>query len=426
MSRRTSCARGLARGLVASSLALLWLLAACGGPPVRATAVPGAGSGAALRVVLFPYIPDSVGDDFAALKATLASGFEAQHPGVDVEIVIDENLDLYDYAPGGTLSKLLGSGPEAAQLVEIDTLLMSTLVESGWVQPTGLQNPGVFATAWQTASVSGVSYGVPTYLCTNVIYSTAPTLTAAQNGTNLLGVLSAVKPGVPPLVGNYKGSWTLAGSYVDAWGDSNGTAALASSFALPLDQRTMAFFSPVVSSCASSPSKNPCLDGTYAEGTGAETAYAAGEANGYFGYTERLFYIRSAAPAAPLPQVASAPLGGGTQPTMFVDALVMNPGCQGSCLQNAQAFAAYMATPSVRTMIAFSQDGPPGTLPRYLLQASTAFYSDEPAASDPMYRSYLPIVQRATPYPNAGFPQSRRALSDALTQALTNPPPPGS
>lgn len=426
--RSSSVQRGAASFSWHGIAALLVVLVACGGASSRAT-TPSLGTAQGpLRVVLFPYIPDSVGDNFASLKAALESGFESQHPDVQLEVVINKDLDVYDYSADGTLSKLLGSGPDAAQVVEVDTLLMGTLVQNRWVQPTGMNNPGAYELAWQAASVNGVSYGVPTYLCTNVIYSTAGSLSTAQNGTNLLGILSSVKPGVPPLVGNYQGSWTLSGSYVDAWADTNGTANISASFVLPLDQETMAFFAPVVNSCVSSPNHNPCLNGTYAAGTGAETAFATGQANGFFGYTERLFFIRSAAPSAPLPQVISAPIGASSHPTMFVDSLVFNPSCLGDCLAAAQAFAAYMSTVAVRNLIAFSQDGPPGTLPRYLLQASTSFYASQPASGDPMYRAYSPIVQDAVPYPNTGFPQVRKALTEALNQALIGarapaPPP---
>ncbi|HTN90418.1 MAG TPA: hypothetical protein VL242_42380 [Sorangium sp.] len=406
---------------------MLSLLVGCGRPPpVAAPGVPPGGTAVVLKAALFPYIPDSVGDNFASLIRTLESGFEAMQPGVDLQITIDPNMDLYDYAPGGTLNTLLGNGAGAMSVVEVDTLLMGTLVSAGWVQPSGMSNPGVFTSAWEAASVGGTAYGMPTYLCTNVIYSTDSAISAAQNGTNLLGILSGIKPGVPALVGNYEGSWTLPGTYVDAWADTNGASNMSASFALPLDQKTMAFFSPVVSSCASSTTTNPCLDGTYGSGagTGAELAFASGNANGFIGYTERLFYIRQAAPSAPLPSVISDPIGGGSNPSMFVDALVFNRSCVGACLHAAQAYAAYMSSVSVRNIIAFSQDGPQGTLPRYLLQANQSFYSSAPASTDPMYKQYASIVNRATPYPNTGFPNVRKELNAALIAALKNPPPP--
>jgi thiamine pyridinylase len=363
------------------------------------------------KLVLFPYIPDSADDNFKSLIQRLEAGFEAQNPNIDLQVIIDVNMNLYDFAPGGTLDTLLGNGAGAAQVVEVDTLLMGTLTANKWVQPVRLSNPGVLPVAWQAATVGGVAYGVPTYLCSNVIYSFS-SVAGAANGTNLVALLSAVRPGVTPLVGNYNGSWTLPSFYVDAWADTNGSARIAASYDLPLDQKTMGFFPSIVNSCATD-SRNPCLDGSYSD-TQAETLFATGKANGFIGYTERLFYIRSANKGAPLPFVMTDPIGGGSHPVMFVDSLVFNPNCTGSCLTTAQAVATYMSSLAVRNLIAFSQDGPQGTLPRYLLQASQGFYVAEPAASDPMYKAYLPIVQAAQPFPNAGFPQARTALNTAL------------
>jgi PhoPQ-activated pathogenicity-related protein len=115
---------------------------------------------------------------------------------------------------------------------------------------------------------------------------------------------------------------------------------------------------------------------------------------------------------------------------VFVDSLVFNPHCTGACLANAQALATYLSSVPVRNAIAFSQDAPAGALPRYLLQASQDFYRAPPAAADPMYQAYLPIVQAAQAFPNTHFPQSRKALQGSLNAALAparasaNPPPP--
>src|SRR5580704_11641966 len=119
-------------------------------------AAPGAAGHVPLKVVLFPYIPDSSGDAYQRLIQSLKVGYDLspQHaPGVDLQIVIDPAIDLYGYAPGGALDKLLGTGDGAAQVVEVDTILMGNLTRSGWVAPVGIPNPGVFPTAWEAASI---------------------------------------------------------------------------------------------------------------------------------------------------------------------------------------------------------------------------------------------------------------------------------
>ncbi|MFP2895509.1 hypothetical protein [Corallococcus sp. 4LFB] len=180
----------------------------------------------------------------------------------------------------------------------------------------------------------------------------------------------------------------------------------------------MGAFAEVVDSCSLEAGVNPCLDGTYADNSVAEEAFAAEQANGFMGYTERLFYILKANPSMPLPEVVSVPLGTGSAPAVFVDALVLNASCTGTCAEDARAFTSFMQAPETRSLIAFSEDGPEGTRPRYLLQANRAFYQREPARSDPMYQQYEAILSGARPYPNQHFPENRKALQGALLEAL--------
>ncbi len=412
-----------------------WALAACGAahseppppppssPPATEVSTPASKASPTvtdrrpMKLVLFPYIPDAAGDKYQALIRRLVSGFEEAHPhsGIELSIEIDPNMDLYDLAPGGTLNRLLGAGPEAAQIVEIDTILLGDLVAQKWVQASGMPPTDAFPAALQAASLDGVSYAVPTYLCSNVIYARSNAVQRATSGEDLVLALAKIDPKVPPLVGNFAGSWTLPSTYVDAWADSNGTANLLGAYNPKLDPNTMKDLHAVVEACEVV-NGNPCLDKRYKDNTEAEKAYALGKANGFFGYTERLHYIRSAKPDSPLPSVISAPVGDGTHPIMFVDALVFNPDCSGQCLEDARAVASYMASVPVRTLIAFSQDAPPGAIPRYLLQASQGFYASAPASDDPMYRAYLPIVTKAQPYPNRGFPAVREELNNAVAK----------
>ncbi len=279
---------------------------------------------------------------------------------------------------------------------------------------------GAFQAAEQAVSIKGEPYAVPTYLCSNVIYARGNTIQKATNGVELVAALTKIDPKAAPLAGNFVGSWTLPSTYVDAWADTNGTTNLSAAYSPTLDKKTVADLRSVIHSCKVA-GKNPCMDETYKDNTEAEKAYALGKANGFFGYTERLYYIRAANPESPLPTIISAPVGDGTHPVIFVDGLVFNPGCTGQCLADAQDVATYMASVPVRTLIAFSQDAPRKAIPRYLLQASQAFTRRRPPAPIPCTRPIF-IVSRAQAYPNQGFSGARQALNDALLAALTAPP----
>ncbi|WP_426731731.1 hypothetical protein [Myxococcus faecalis] len=397
----------------ASLGALLFTLTACSESPDPTPMPP-----RPMKAVLFPYIPDTVGDDFASLAARLEADFEREHSDIDLDIVFDANLDVYDLDEGGTLNQLLGSGPAAAQVVEVDTLILGSLVSKGWIQPVTPAAGTVHPAAEEAVRISGTSYGMPTYLCTYVVYSHSTNIRSATNGATLVDILREVSPGKRPLAANFDGSWTLPSSYIDAWGDTHPADALPGALALPLDATTLAPFETVVDSCAMEPGVNPCLDGTYADNTAAEEAFASEQANGFMGYTERLVPILKARPGMALPDVVSVPLGGGSAPTVFVDALVVNAGCTGTCAQDAKALTTFLGSTEVRGLIAFSGEGPQGTLPRYLLQANRAFYQQEPARSDPMYRKFEPLIHGARPFPSQGFPENRKAMQAALLDAL--------
>ncbi|MCY1032128.1 hypothetical protein OV207_11715 [Corallococcus sp. BB11-1] len=371
-----------------------------------------------LKAVLFPYIPDSAGDSFASLEQRLEADFERAHPDIDLDVVFDANLDVYDLNEGGTLNQLLGAGAGAAQVVEVDTLLLGSLVSKGWIQPVALEAGVAHPAAEEAVRISGQDYGVPTYLCTKVVYSRSTNIRSATDSTSLVRILREVSPGKRPLAMNLDGSWTLPASYLDAWADTHPGDALARAISLPLDSPTMGAFAEVVDSCTLEAGVNPCLDGTYADNSVAEEAFAAEQANGFMGYTERLFYILKAQPSMPLPEVISVPFGAGSAPAVFVDALVLNASCTGTCAQDARTFTKFMQAPETRSLIAFSEDGPQGTRPRYLLQASRAFYEQEPARSDPMYQKYESILSGARPYPSQHFPENRKALQAALLEAL--------
>jgi hypothetical protein len=77
----------------------------------------------------------------------------------------------------------------------------------------------------------------------------------------------------------------------------------------------------------------------------------------------------------------------------------------------------FMSSVPTRNLIAFSQDVGPGATPRYLIQANQRFYTSQPAASDPAYQAYYPIVQASVAYPQ-GFVPVRQAMDTALRAAL--------
>jgi thiamine pyridinylase len=411
--------------LVLTRLGLSIALAAglsCASQPRPELATPAQRAAATERTftaVLFPYIPDSGRDGFATLIATLETWFEADNPEIDLQITIDPSMDLYDSA---TLATLLGTGQGSFDMVEVDTLLLGDLVSRSEVQPLPfpIDGFGLLPTAVVAATVGSTVYAVPTYLCGNYIYSWDEGIRGVHGGQALVDFLTGnPNPGATALVGNFAGSWTLPSLYVDAWADThtNEASQVATSYDLPLDPATMSDFQPVVDLCGTD--GGPCLDGTYKDNTLPETAFAHDEANGFIGFSERLYYIlEERGGNVALPSVISAPIGADSNPVMFVDGLVLNRVCTGQCAADAASFSGFMSSLRVRTMIAFSDDVSPQTFPRYLLQALASFYTTSPGSENLVYQQLYPFVQASVAFPNQRFPEARLELNPALQEAL--------
>lgn len=406
---------------LALTFALLGVLSCASRPGPTAAAAPQAQAlgERTFTAVLFPYIPDSGNDQFASLIATLENWFETANPEIDLVITIDPNMDLYNF---NTLATLLGTGQGSVNMVEVDTILFGDLVSRQMVQalPFGVGDLGLLPNALTAAQVNSTYYGVPTYLCGNYIYSWDSGISKVNSGQGLIDFLSQhPNPKATALIGNFKGSWTLPALYVDAWADThtNNPSQVAQSYNLPLDQATMNIFSPVVNLCG--PQGGQCLAGAYRDNTLAETLFAQNQANGFVGYSERLFYILQARGGdITLPSVISAPLGVSSNPVMFVDALVLNRACTSQCATDAATFSRFMSSLQVRTLIAFSNDVSPKTFPRYLLQALASFYTSPPGSQNLIYQQLYPFVQTAQAFPNNGFPEAKDPLNAALVKVL--------
>lgn len=381
-----------------------------------------------VKAVLFPYIPDAAGDDFRNLKEMLQNEFSNATRGkYNATITIDPKLNLYSMKE---LEKLLHG--QEADVVEVDTLLLGDLVRAKLVAklPDDLLE-NILPNAQTAAKIDNALYAVPTYLCTNVVYTHAKELTSVKGGKGLGKFLTDIP--LIPLVGNYKGSFTSSPTYLDAWADTHCTTGIPNCteglrFEVSkglVDQETMSYFRPLVEICATHSRINPCLSGAYKDNHNAEAALVAQQANGYVGFTEGLFYILSTPREQPPVNVVSAPLGKKSHPVMFVDALVVSSKCQGACFARAVEFIKFMSATKTRELIAFSADAGKEATPRYLLQANQSFYERKPAVGNQYYRRFKEIIDEAAPFPNDVISELYKTLSAEVLNSLTstqNPP----
>lgn len=110
-----------------------------------------------LRVALYPYVPNRL-----ALFHKVESIFESRNPGVNLELVEDKSL-LWDYYSGGLeITK--------ADVYEVDTVLLSDLVDSGKISPIEFSPTSYSPESIEAVTRDGKTYGVPHWLCGNFLF----------------------------------------------------------------------------------------------------------------------------------------------------------------------------------------------------------------------------------------------------------------
>lgn len=374
-----------------------------------------------LRVALFPYIPDAADDKYNKLTTKIETEFEKKNPSVDLVLKpIDSNEDgFYEL---DTLKKWLTDSPanNGYQLVEIDTLLLGDLVKANVIQAWNVPKtqPDWHPAGQKAVTINNQIYGIPHWLCGHFIFSRAKSVVKAKSITELLFALNQVNPNTPNVAGDLRGSWNLPALYLDAWADTYGLDKVASAISPQLDPNVMQPFKAFSKECVTN-GKNPCLDDTYHDNADLSAKdFAEGKVDAFFGYSERLNYILKQGASTKDVKIASAPLGRGKRPLLFVDAFVLSKDCDKACQKAAASFVSYINAPQTQEWILMSQDAGKKAIPRYVIPATLSAFQRPKVKQDPYYNSIKTEIKNALPYPNSGFPTIREQMSDRILQEL--------
>lgn len=372
-----------------------------------------------LRVALFPYIPDAAGDSYAKMLSRVEKEFEAENPSVDLILKPMTDDGFYEMEK---LTEWLTNDPNGGgyHLVEVDTLLLGDLVNANlaaeWQSPPN-------ASDWLPAGFKGVNvggkvYGVPHWLCGHFIFARDKKITKAKTVTGLLKALNSADPAVPNIAGVLTGSWNMPALYLDAWVDTYGPQNVVSAISTNLDAAVIRSFKLFSRQCEAT-GKNPCLDGTFGDDNDLSAKqFAEGKADAFFGYSERLNFILRRGPGGARLHLASAPLGEGKRPLLFVDAFVMRRDCDASCREAATKFAAYMNRPQTHEWVLMSLDAGASAVPRYLLPATRSAYKTSRVRRDRYYRTLRKEIEGGHAYPVSGLPAVRKKMRDEILKQL--------
>jgi thiamine pyridinylase len=376
-----------------------------------------------LHVALFPYIPDSANDHFDALRKRIKTEFESANPGVDLVLdPIDPNSEVFYDLP--SLEKLMSPASPTGQadLVETDTLFLGGLVADGQIEKwDSLPREGDWHPAAQTAVfLNGDCYGVPHWLCTFFVFSPLKEISGAKTAQELVQILNAKGTHPVHFAGNFAGSFTLPAIYLDAYAETHGPGSAQMGLFRPLDPSVVSSIRAMTDEGAHD-GKNPCLDGTLKDDkdiTVVVPAFARGDIDSFFGYSERLQHILSDNSKAPAYTIIAAPVGQGQRPLLYVDAFVLRKGVSDAQRKAARAFADYMNSPSTEGWILMSKDAQ-GAVPRYLLPATKSAFDTLELRDDPYYPMLKADIADGHAFPTSGYVERKIDLQTSLLMQLT-------
>jgi thiamine pyridinylase len=375
-----------------------------------------------LRVALHPYIPDAGKDQHASLTKFIKTEFEKEYPHIELVIrpitVADNFYDL------GLLSKWLkGDGPETYDIVEPDAIFLGELVAKGVVQPWR-NTPG--KQDWHPVGARAVTlndavYGVPHLLAGYFAVSRHKKVTNAKSISEFDQALRNLSSERRLLVGNLVGTWTMPALYLQAWTDSEDRPP-AYALTKPLNQKALRGLRTLAQLGVKNGS-NPCLDGTFHEETkpnlAAEEAFAKGEAEAFFGYSERLHYILSFLKKDEVLGVSSLPLGDSSVPLLYTDAFVLRMGVGPKLEDAAEAFVVFMNSPRIQEVVMMSLDTKPRAKPRYLLPATLSAFGTESVRNDRYYKGLQKIlIGKVVGFPHLGILNTRKSFRDEVKAYL--------
>ncbi|MDM3846676.1 MAG: extracellular solute-binding protein [Aphanizomenon gracile PMC638.10] len=372
-----------------------------------------------LKVALFPYIPDSAQDQYQALLTRIESEFETQNPSIDL-VLKPLNPDEEGFYNLDTLKQWLSNSTNEQNgyhLVEIDTLLLGDLVKANvakaWNNPENTKD--WYPAGLNAVTINGNIYGIPHLLCGHFIFSRNDQVVKTKSVDKILTILQSITPDIPNLAGDLTGSWNLPALYLDAWADTYGTKEIDSALSPNLDKLVIKSFKKFANNCQVGDA-NPCFDKYGDVDSGAE-AFINNQVDAFFGYSERLSYIFKNG-INPDVKLASLPLSEGSNPVLFVDALVLRQDCNQTCQNAANKFAAYLDNPNTQEWILSSKDAGVNGIPRYLIPATYSAFKTDSLHKDSYYKTLEKVIKNAVPYPNSGFPEVRKTLKQLILKEL--------
>ena len=369
-----------------------------------------------LNVSLYPYIPQLASLNFSNLTAYVTQTFQSQNPQVLLNAVMNGNLDIYSYTG---LPALLNAG--GFDVIELDMLYLGFIQSGNLITPQTISGDTPWPVAQQAASIGGQLWAIPSWLCTNFLFSYDSGVDSVVTLANYLTYAASRSNNLPEIATNLVGSWGLPSSYLNAYVQQYGFAQIASGIANPADPTVIDNLVQIANTCNFG-GLNNCINGGYKvlPNGGIEQLFANGKVSMVSDYSEQSFFILNDQKSqAPL-YVSPMPWGPTPSPLLYADGFVTNAATCSSapCSSDSTAFTTLMTSAAMKNYITSSTDDPSGTAWRRLLVATKPFWSQPAIQSDPLYQRFAQVLNSGNPFPNYLTAAQQTSISQGACAAL--------
>jgi thiamine pyridinylase len=379
-----------------------------------------------LNALLYSSIPTDPKIGFAPLVQWLTTTYQGFHPDVLLNLVIDPAMDVYDF--GKLRTDVFGAS--GFDTVELDTVFVKWLKDKQLIAPIRITGDEPWPVAKAAILIDGETYGVPSWLCSDFLFSADRSVKDVHDFTTLQPYMAKAAHGSRSLVGDLNGTWTIPAVYIQAFVQSHHGSSAAVAATVPIDEAVFAKLSRFGTYCALSGS-DPCIDGTYHSGPdgAVERAYVTEPAANVTGFSERSFVVALYQEKKATLWLVPVPWGDGANSPKLVysDAFVANRiTCSAlPCQPDVADFAAIMTSVPVKKYIAMASDLPPGAPSRHVIAATRAFYNDREVRADPIYSQVVAVFLKADlkPYLTSFTPRLQYDLLSGICPALARQNP---
>ncbi|CAF3923157.1 unnamed protein product [Rotaria sp. Silwood2] len=377
-----------------------------------------------LRVAPFPYLPDSVGDQYKSLVQFITDEFQSIHPNIRLHLRPLNISDGFYAMP--TLTQWLRSDDYEYDVVEVDTVVLGDLVSAGLIAP---QRPRSSKRSdWHSAAATSVEfnqavYAYPHLMCVTFLFTRDEKVAQVSTINQLIDVLGDKATVNYRLVGNLDSSWVLPSRLIHCSQDSNDSGSNSAAFALhAYEHSSFECVRKLARLCDRTGEENHCLDGTFDQKPDMPALlFANKQADAMFAYSEQLFTILKNGAPDDYNKIKMIPFPAGTlhnQPLFAVDAYVFRRNMSNEVLNAARAFVEFMATPRMQaTVVASGDNTNRSSIPRYLLPISKNAYDEALLVHNRFYQGFFRNLT-GFPLPNAGFLNTRKEMQRTLLKYI--------